>query len=241
MQYEDDTPELESYMTPKDVEHLDEELKEELRKVKATEPPQRHFDKFVWAAAPGAEFETARNRAEEIRCRAEVYEQLPALADPIPGPEPDEWISGVPHYSAKESASGELWSVLRAMHSRKMHYATKLTRVLKDDPETKLIKCWPDLSPASGGRQPLSSENQRNLVQAFQMKGPMGMIKHIFTWHDGEVRRVGEERWDPFPVSDGQIAKACFWQYQFCKKVGASNQNMLRAIFVFETLKTNFL
>ena len=71
----------------------------------------------------------------------------------------------------------------------------------------------------------------------------MDFIKHIYTLHDGEVRRVGEDRWDPFTASGGKIAKACFWQYQFCKKVVASNQDILRAILVFETCKkkTNFL
>ena len=52
----------------------------------------------------------------------------------------------------------------------------------------------------------------------FKMKSPMDMIKHILTLHDGEVRRVGEEQWVPFPASGGEIAKACFWQYQFCNK-----------------------
>ena len=67
----------------------------------------------------------------------------------------------------------------------------------------------------------------------------MNYIKHILTLHDGEVRLVGEDRWDPYPASGGDIAKACFWPYQCCKKVVASNQDILRAMF--ETLKTNFL
>ena len=60
--------------------------------------------------------------------------------------------------------------------------------------------------PASGGRRPLSHENRQNQVEAYQMKGPMGTTKHIYTLHDAEVRQVGEERWAPFPASGG----ACF-------------------------------
>ena len=72
------------------------------------------------------------------------------------------------------------------------------------------------------------------------MTGPLDWIKHVYTLHDGEVRQVGEERWAPFPASGGMLAKACFWQYQFMKKDGAPNEDML-LIFVFEQFKTRIL
>ena len=92
-----------------------------------------------------------------------------------------------------------------------MHYFTKLRPILDHGPPVqKLLRCFPDLSPASGGQQPLSQANQARLVETFKMKSEMDYIKHILTLHDGEVRLVGEDRWDPYPASGGDIAKACF-------------------------------
>ena len=214
-------------MTQGDVVRLDEAQKKELREVRATEGRQQHFSRFKWDAAPGAM--PAGERDSEAKNKANVYEQLPALADPIP--EPDDWIRGIPHHSSNPSASGENWSVLRSMHSRKMHYFAKLRTVLEPRPPVqKLLRCFPDLSPASGGQQPLSEENKDRLIAAFGMKSEMDYIKHILTLHDGEVRLVGEDRWDPYPASGGDIAKACFWPYQCCKKVVASNQDIHRRV-----------
>ena len=127
-------------MTQGDVVRLDEAQKKELREVRATEARQQHFSDFKWDAAPGASFVPAGDRASEAKIKANVYEQLPALADPIP--EPDDWICGIPHHSSNASASGELPPVLRAMHSRKMNYMKKLDDTLieqRDSP--KLYKC----------------------------------------------------------------------------------------------------
>ena len=81
---EDDVPEVHSYMTYKDVMNISEESKEELRQVQATDAPQSHFQVFKWDAAAGAMVEVDASRAAKSRTRADVFEQLPSLADPIP-------------------------------------------------------------------------------------------------------------------------------------------------------------
>ena len=225
-------PELETFMTSSDVQALGEEQKEELRQIKARQGVQPHFSDFKWDAASGASLLQDWLRAvNDAQARANIYTQLPSLADPIPSPE--EFISGIPHKSSNPSASGELWPVLRAMHSRKMHYLTRLAQKVDEGPKKKLATCWPDTSPASGGlaMYPLSVENQRNMGESWKIKKNSDYLKHLLALHDGEVRRVGWTMSTPFAASGGNLQKACFWQYQFCNQVVASNQDIPKAVF----------
>ena len=206
-------------MTPTEVADADEDAKSQLRAVRARDAPQLHWDQFQWHAAPGADVQVDPNLAASARTRAAIYEQLPALADPVP--DPPDWVSGIPHYSSNASASGEPWPVLRSMHSRKMHYLVKLTKAITEDynvNQIPLLRCFPDTNPDRGFARPLSVFNLNNLRTAYNLKTPMDLVKHIFTLHDGEVRTCGEERWAAFPASGGPPVQACFWSYQFMKK-----------------------
>ena len=71
-----------------------------------------------------------------------------------------------------------------------------------------LLKCVPDTNPALGGLQVLSHVNRENLAKQYKMKDNMDLVKHIVNLHDGEVRQVGEERWEEFPASGRMLTKA---------------------------------
>ena len=148
--------------------------------------------------------------------RATVYAGLPAFADPIPSAE--EFISGITHKNSNPVNRGQMWDVLRAMHSRKMHYFPRL----KDDMSDQALRfnlAFPDLSPDSGGTQPLGEDGWQRLYEAFKLSRPADYVKHILTLHDGEVRMVGSGDWELLPASGGTFRRACFWHYQFASKV----------------------
>ena len=210
-------------MSARELANADEETKAELRRVEATEGVQKHFQKFNWSAEPGMHVRLDPNKAALMHMiREEIYKGLPDWSDPIPTP--DDWIEGNPHKNNKASASGDLWKVLRAWGSKKMHYFTRLKHDLAGNEDKYLfLKCFPDTNPASGGLQgcqPLNEENRRNLFAAYRMRGPMDLVKHILTLHEGEVRQVGEEQWTPFPAS-GELLHPNFWSYQFMTQDGA--------------------
>ena len=89
------------------------------------------------------------------------------LADPIPLL--DEFVTGIPHKS--DSAPGELWCFVRAMHSRKMYYfLKKLKPNIEANNGIKFVQAFPDLGPASGGALPLGKDNQDRLRDQFSMR-----------------------------------------------------------------------
>ena len=92
-------------MTPKEIDALSEETKEELRSIAATELPQEHFKDFKWDAAPGAEVNIHPNLARQARVKADLYEKLPDWCDSIPTA--SEWISGIPHWSENQQYAGK--------------------------------------------------------------------------------------------------------------------------------------
>ena len=208
---DEDIPELCCYMTDAEVKNLPEEQKEELRKVMAVDEKQFHFKDFQWDAAYGAEAPFSQSLQQMAKVRRRIYEQLPNVGDPIPSVY--EWMDGIEHYNTDSKERGKTQNVLRALHSKKIHYYNKLRAVIENKDDTKLTLCWPDLSPASGGRWPLGFKNQQNLVQTFAFRSAASYLKHILTFHDGEVRTVGHEWWCEFPQMCN-VYQACFWQYQ---------------------------
>ena len=222
---------IETYLSPADIENLGDDEKEALRQIQATEPVQQKFSDFKWLAASGAMLQTRQQRKSTASIRAEIYEELPSMCDPIP--EWHEIIKGIGHYSNNVSASGEKWPMLRAMHSRKMHYWNKLkNRLEKYSDRIPFAKSWPDTSPASGGINPLSKDNVEGLSREFGIKTSAEFVKHLLTLHDGEVRLVGESHWVSSPVDISVLRKACFWQYQFCHEVVTSNVDILTTMIV---------
>ena len=96
-----------------------------------------------------------------------------------------------------------------------MHYIPRLQRFIDGDPTLPINQSYPDLSPASGGKDRLADATWQLLKQEFKMRVHQDYIKHILAKHDGEVRLVGESDWMPFPASGGHMRQACFWHYQF--------------------------
>ena len=210
-------------MTPKDIANLPEETKEELRSIPATDLPQEHFRDFKWDAAPGAEVNIHPNRARQARVKADLYENVPDWCDPIPTA--SEWISGIPHWSENSQVRGQKWDPIRARHSRKFYYLSKLEQIWEAAPDDMpLTQCFPDSNPAAGGLQPLSHVNKRNLFHKYNIINDFALVKHIANMHDGELRQVGEEVWDIFPAPGGNpthILKPVFWHHQTIQEDGA--------------------
>ena len=129
-------------------------------------------------------------------------------------------MQGVPHKNDNTQHAGVLWDVVRAIASTKMHYYPRLReQMLGQRPVGQTWKfpdAFPDLSPASGGMEPLNEDTWQTLKEQFNLETHADYLKHIPTKHDGEAKFVGDDNlWEPFPGSAGDVHKACFWNYQF--------------------------
>ena len=139
-------------MTPKEIDALSEETKEELRSIAATEAPQEHVKDFKWDAAPGAEVDIHPNRARKFRVIADLYEKLPDWCNSIPTAR--EWISGIPHWSENSQVRGQKWDPIRARHSRKFYYLSELEKIGK-----RLLMTCHSRSASLTQTQPLAGFN----------------------------------------------------------------------------------
>ena len=86
---------------------------------------------------------------------------------------------------------------------------------------------FPDTSPASGGNERLDEEGWRDIAwvvgdrKTGEMK-PIELIKALLNLHDGEVRLVGEARWEPLDRASGgediDVLRHELWHYQTMRK-----------------------
>ena len=213
---DDDEDELSMYMTSRRIQKLTDEQKEKLRCIIRKENSQQHFLHFKWGggggAASGAFIETvgqAKSRAVRI---ANVWRQVDDWANPIPSAE--NFVNGVSHWNNNSANLNKLWDVVRATHSTKMHYFSKLKADMSSD-ALRFNQSFPDLSPESDGHDRLSDSTWQHLQQAFDLNDKTDYVKHILAKHDGEARMLSDHSWDPFPASGGNVRQACYWHYQF--------------------------
>ena len=157
---------------------------------------------------------TAEQQNERANMRGQLWQELPSFADPIP--EAEEFISGVEHKNSDPKNQGQLWNVVRAIASTKTHYYNRLRkRILEYDANPTnwhFMQHFPDLSPASGGNEPLSIQSWNLLQREMHLESKADYLKHILTKHDGEAKLAFAGGWKPFFAD---VHKACFWQYQF--------------------------
>ena len=218
---------LTHYLSPKRLVRLSETQKAELRGITRKFEQQMHFVHLNWAAASGAQqTKVLEQRRKRARLKATfVWEYMPTIANLIPTPR--DFVEGLPHHHREEEYQGELWDVVRAIASTKMHYLSKLVtdmNVGTAEPEYhvgwKFQEEFPDLSPEAGGMEPLDEGSAvwERLRCAFGVHTKADYVKHIVNKHDGEARFVGDAGLEPFPASGGDdvhVYKACFWHYQF--------------------------
>ena len=119
---------------------------------------------------------TEANAEAQARAAAEdkVMSELPGWTDPLPGP--TEFVSGIEHKNDSPNNAGVKWEVPRVIASRKMHYIPRLRALLADDPTLPILKSFPDLTPATGGRQRLTTAGWRILQEQFNVKDEAGYI-----------------------------------------------------------------
>ena len=135
----------------------------------------------------------------------------------------------MPHFNPKGAT--DLFDVVRAIHTKKMHYLNKVQESMKDATHKsellKFMTCYPDTSPASGGYTRLNPKGW-DWLRVLGLSDWPDFVKHIVAQHAGEARMVGDCWWedlvemtpqwdkDGIRVSDGlEIArKPCFWHHQ---------------------------
>ena len=107
----------------------------------------------------------------------------------------------------------------------------------------KITEEFPDLNPEVGGTKPMSDAGFKEVAAYMKLRHPVtaDFLHHMIEKHEGEMRIVGADRWRKFSATGGPINKACFWWYQFMKKVIASIPDILAAILFSQYFKTMFL
>ena len=211
---------LTRHLSRRKLADLSETDKDRLRQIIRKNAPQVHIgdNKAAWQAnltAAGGEWRQ-NQRTERLAHFLQPY--LDQYCEPIPSAH--EFLTGLPHRNDSAVKAGQLWDVVRALASKKMHYLAKLKREVWGD----------DVGAASGA--PFSEAypdavlgDGSNALEAWAFEGTknqMGIrtddeyVKHILNKHDGEVRHWGSYSWTPVP--DGvDIADVRFWHYQFAK------------------------
>ena len=93
-------------MTSKDVQLLGDDHKAKLRETKATAGVQTHIQDFEWKAASGAENQNYEHLRSVAKEKANVDQQLPEHADPMPNE--DQLLHGIEHQNDNPASGGKL-------------------------------------------------------------------------------------------------------------------------------------
>ena len=191
-----------------------------LRQVEGQGRPQWHIDdQRVRALGNIAGFRDEAYYQPERRERVDkvLVCGLNWYLDPIPSCY--EFIQGIPHKNDRDEYAGELWNVVRALGSRKMHYLGKLQRDLWPEPPP-----WPD-APFNDAYPDAVFDKGKHALQPWALDvtkqwcnatSDYDYVKHILNKHDGEVRHWGPFEWHPLP-RDVDFTNLRFWHYQFAK------------------------
>ena len=124
-----------------------------------------------------------------------MEEALDSYCDPIPPAE--AFLSGIAHWNDRRDKAWELWDVVRALASKKVHYRARLHDAV-----------WGGLGAASGAPAPFCEAYPDAVLgdgwtaltpDAFEaakrhvnIADDAEYVKHILHKHDGEVRHWGE-------------------------------------------------
>ena len=127
---------------------------------------------------------------------------LDELADPIPNAE--ELLQGIGHKDDAPEHRDELWELLRALGSRKVHYLPELMRDFLGASGAKgpsaFSHAFPDAVFSDGWRARTDQEFQE-AVARLPGDGTKECAKHELARHDGEVQYWGTAgNWRPFPA-----------------------------------------
>ena len=158
-------------LSTKKIKLLKEEDKERLRSVVRKNEQQTHWcDQAASGADRSGPPTSLNNREAHARSIAKhrFVGQLLGHANPLPTPQ--EYIVGLDHKNDREENVGVKFYVIKALHSRKIHYYTKLKTRMGDiharEP-WRFPDCYPDTLPVSGGFFPLTEQTWEALRETF--------------------------------------------------------------------------
>jgi len=206
------------------LEKLSDDQKDQLRQIGRARPPQIKVENLKWEVGE----EVVENPVDDQKRIEAIQDCIASLldhADPIPAS--GGYLYGIEHFNSLLSRTSPLQDVVRAIHSKKMHYFPKVKQKMEAHQGLAFNKSFPDMSPASGGTKRLSEEGWQTLKTEWQLSGYDEYVKHICELHAGEARLVGETWWQSLegdlnaPASGGEYKKACFWHCQFMSHVDA--------------------
>ena len=138
-----------------------------------------------------------------------------------PVPLPIEFINGIPHANDSEQYQGQLWDVVRAFASTKMHFLGLLQRKFEGvefGSRKFFCKAFPSLKPASGGEVVCvhaGSPIWNVLREQWKVNNIGDFLKHLFNKHDGEARLIQGD-WRPFG-DEVDVRLPAFWSPQFAR------------------------
>ena len=212
------------HISARDIPNLHAVHNADLRRVLRKDAAQPHFGDYK---ASGHHYRPERFAPAEhdrrARDRADLYNDLPGFANPIPTAQ--EFVEGIPHHNSSPDNAGKKFDVVRAFHSTKMHYIPKLNKALIDSGDAAsgakitFQDAFPNLLPPFGGDVAVDEFHWGKLKSELNVHTEADYLKHILTKHDGEVRLVADDQqWEVLPASGGSPYQACYWHYQFCSE-----------------------
>ena len=199
---EEDDVDLRSRLSERQVAGLSDAKKAELRQVVRKDEKQQHIcdQRESWQQNPFAASGANMPQRDEKHAR-DMETELDRYCEPIP--ERQDFLTGVRHKNDDPEKEGQLWDVVRALASKKVHYKARLNDAV-----------WGGLGAASGAPAPfceaypdavlgdgwtaLTPEALEATKHHLGIADDAEYVKHILHKHDGEVRHWGKEGqlWD---------------------------------------------
>ena len=225
------------------VKDLDDDLKDKLRRIGRVDPIQWQVHNFKWDDLEPADQMDETEYRRRIRVIQKITADLMDYADPIPAI--GGFIEGIEHFNMTLKRERK-HDVVRAIHSKKMHYLRKVQRAMADKPCRTFKSDMPDMSPVSNGSKRLSQSAWDHIKDVWRLDGKVDYIKHICEAHAGEARLCGESWWqeldmtlrkDGYSVTGEEHKKACFWHYQYMSNLDAKHWLHARSQEDFRTAR----
>ena len=140
---------------------------------------------------------------------------LDRYCEPIP--DAQAFLTGIPHKNDEPKKKGQLWDVVRALASKKVHYRAQLKDAvwggLGAASGAPFCEAYPDAVLGDGW-----NALTREALEATKIVNDDDYVKHILHKHDGEVRHWGARWWTQVPDDYVWVlTNVKFWHYQFAK------------------------
>ena len=218
---EEDEVDLRGPLSDKQVAGLPDAKKAELRQVVKKFAKQKHIcdQRESWQQNPFAASGAIMPQCDEKHAW-DMEILLDSYCDPIP--DAQAFLTGIPHKNDKPSKAGQLWDVVRALASKKVHYWAQLKDAVwglgaASGAPAPFCEAYPD-AVLGDGWTALTREALEATKYHAGIADDNDYVKHILHKHDGEVRHWGARWWTEVPDADVEsLFNVKFWHYQFAK------------------------